>query len=148
METIFRALAVYLGFLLVFRLSGKRTLAQATPFDLVLLLIISEAAQNAIVGSDDYSLTTMFLAVLTLVGTDMGLSYLKQRNPALERIVDDVPVLLMADGRTIDNHLQRNRVDLDDILEAARSSQGLERFDQIKFAVLERDGTISIIPRA
>ncbi|MBL1685893.1 DUF421 domain-containing protein, partial [Klebsiella pneumoniae] len=91
MDSVIQALAVY-GFLLVlFRMAGKRSLAQITTFDFVLLLIISESIQNALVGQD-YSLTHAALLVMTLVGVDIGLSLLKQRSPRIERLLDDVPL--------------------------------------------------------
>lgn len=146
MESIVRALAVYLFLLLVMRLSGKRTLAQITVFDLVLLLVISEAVQNAMVG-ENYSLTNAFVLVLTLVGADIALSLLKQRSRWVARLIDDVPLVIVEDGRLLEDRMRRSRVDAEDVMEAARELQGLERMEQIKYAVLERSGTITIIPK-
>lgn len=145
MSTVLHAIAVYLFLLLVFRLAGKRTLAQATPFDVVLLLIISEAVQNALVG-DDRSLTNAFLIVLTLVGTDIALSLSKNRIAPLARLLEDLPLVILEHGKPLPERMARVRVDLDDVLEAARSLHGLKRLDQVEFAVLERNGSISIIP--
>jgi uncharacterized membrane protein YcaP (DUF421 family) len=137
--------AIYIFLFAVFRIAGKRTLSQATSFDLVLLLIISEVTQQAMVDSD-LSITNSFVLILTLVGITILLAYLKQRIPRLERIIDDVPLLLVDNGRQIHRHMDRERVDERDILEAARMQHGLERMEQIKYAVLERNGAISIIP--
>lgn len=147
MESVIRAAAVYLFLLVVFRLSGQRTLAQITTFDLVLLLIISEAIQEALIGND-HSMTNAALVVLTLVGLNVGLSILKQRSKSAEKVLEDVPLVLVAEGRVLKERMDKVRVDEDDILEAARSLHGLERLDQIRFAVLERSGDISIIPVA
>jgi uncharacterized membrane protein YcaP (DUF421 family) len=144
--TVLSAIAVYAFLLLVFRVSGKRTMAQATPFDLTLLLIISEAVQNALTG-EDRSLTTAFVIVATLVVVDLGLSLIKMRSPRLERIIDDVPVVIFAAGKALEDRMRLARVDEADILEAARELHGLERLDQIRYAVLERDGQISIVPK-
>jgi uncharacterized membrane protein YcaP (DUF421 family) len=145
MDSVVRALAIY-GFLLVIvRLAGRRTLSQMTSFDLILLLIVSEATQQALLG-DDFSLTNAFLVIATLVGLDIALSVLKQRSPRLDRWIDDVPLVLVEHGRPLEDRMRRARVDASDVLEAARSSQGLERMGQIKYAVLERSGGISIIP--
>ncbi|WP_027891226.1 DUF421 domain-containing protein [Calidithermus chliarophilus] len=146
MDSVIQALAVY-GFLLVlFRLAGKRSLAQITTFDFVLLLIISESIQNALVGQD-YSLTHAALLVMTLVGVDIGLSLLKQRSPRIERLLDDVPLIILENGKPLKDRMNKARVDEEDILSAARELQGLERLDQIKYAVLERSGGITIIPK-
>lgn len=145
MEAVIRAVAVYLFLLLVFRLAGQRTLAQITTFDLVLLLIISEAIQQALIG-DDNSMTNAALVVLTLAGLNVGLSLLKQRSKTAEKVLEDVPLVLVAEGRLLKDRMDKVRVDEDDILEAARSAHGLERLDQIRFAVLERSGDISIVP--
>lgn len=147
MEPVLRALFIYLFLLVVFRLSGKRTLSETTTFDLVLLLIISETTQQAMVG-DDHSLTNAVVLILTLSGVDIVLSYAKHLFPALDTVLDGVPVIVLRDGRIIDQPAGRERIDADDILEAARLHHGLERLSQIKLAVLERDGQISIIPRA
>ena len=146
MDTIIRAAAVYFFLLVVFRLAGKRTLAQATPFDLVLLLTISEAVQNAMTRTDQ-SLTGAFGVVLTLVGLDIALSILKSKSRTFDRLLDDVPVVLVQDGQPLAERMRRARVDESDILEAARELQGLERLEQVRYAVLERDGQISIVPK-
>jgi uncharacterized membrane protein YcaP (DUF421 family) len=144
MESIVRGLAVYLFVLIVFRFAGKRSLSEASSFDLVLLLIISETVQQALVDSDN-SLTNALLLVLTLVGADVVLSVVKQRHPRVERLLDGVPVIVMKDGKLLHDRANRERIDEEDILEAAREQRGLERLDQIKFAVLERGGKITVI---
>jgi len=146
METVFRAAVVYLLLLVVFRLSGKRSLAQITSFDFVLLLIIGEAVQQGLLG-EDFSLTSAMLIVVTLVGMDIGISLIKQRSPWIDKIVDSVPLILVEEGRLHEERMQKARVDLEDILAAARETQGLERLDQIKYAILERSGGISVIPQ-
>lgn len=147
MESVVRALVVYAVLLAVFRLAGKRTLAQITPFDFVLLLIIAEAVQPALTGSDTSMQNSLFL-VLTLIAVDFGLSLLTNRWQTLERLVEGDPLVLVEDGQPIREHLRRARVNEHDILAAARMNQGLERMDQIRFAILERSGGISIVPKA
>lgn len=144
MDSVLRGLVVY-GFLLVIiRLSGKQTLSQATTFDLVLLLIISETTQEAMVDSD-HSITNGFLLIMTLVGATIVLAALKQFFPRLEQILDGQPVIVVDKGQLVRRVMQKSRVDEEDILSAARKQQGLLRLDQIRYAILERDGTISII---
>ena len=145
METILRALAIYLVLLVVLRGSGKRSLAQITSFDFVLILILGESTQQALTA-DDYSITTGVLLIASLVGIDMTLSFLKERSPRLSRVIEGTPLVIVDHGRPLLDRMQDSRVDLSDVLAAARERQGLERLDQIKFAVLERSGGISIVP--
>lgn len=145
MESVLRAAAVYAFLLVVFRAGGKRALAQITPFDMVLLLIIAEAVQQALIGGDG-SFTNAALVVVTLAGIDILLSALRHRWPWVEKLLDDVPVILVAHGRPLRDRLARARVDESDVLESARRLQGLERMDQIRYAVLETNGEITIVP--
>ena len=145
MEGVLRVATVYLFLMLLFRLAGRRTLADISPFDFVLLLIISELVQQAMVG-DDPSLTNAFVLCTTLVLLDIGLSLWKQRSPRIERLLEGSPVLLVQHGEPIQEALRVMRVDEADILAAARLGQGLERMSQIRFAVLEKTGGISIVP--
>lgn len=146
MGSVLRATIVYLVLFIIFRLAGRRSLAQITTFDFVLLLIIGEATQNAMLG-DDYSLTNGLLIIITLVTIDVGLSLWKRSSAAVDKLLDGVPLILVEEGKPLKDRMAKARVDEDDVLTAARELQGLERMDQIKYAVLERSGGISIIPR-
>ena len=146
MDTVIRAFAIYFFLLVVFRIAGKRALVQITTFDFVLLLIIGEATQQALIGND-FSITTAWILIATLVGIDIAISLLKERFKKLERLVDGVPLVLVNNGELLRDRMEKSRVDEGDILGAARELQGLERLDQIKYAVLERSGTITIIPK-
>ena len=146
MDSVIRAAVVYLGLLVLFRLAGNRSIGQITAFDFVLLLIISEAIQQAIITSD-YSMTNAFLIVVTLVGLDIMMSLWKQRSARFEKILDGVPVLLIENGKLRSDVMKKERVDENDILCAAREMHGLERLDQIKHAIVESSGGISIIPK-
>jgi uncharacterized membrane protein YcaP (DUF421 family) len=146
MDVVVRACVVYAVVWLLCRVAGHRTLAQMTAFDFVLILIISEGIQQGLVGND-HSMAAAIIVVVTLVAIDLVLSILKQRWPIVGRIVDGVPVVLVEDGRPIRERLDRERIDVDDILDAARRHQGLTHLSEIGLAVLERDGENSIIPR-
>lgn len=146
MESVIRAGAVYFIMLVIFRLAGNRSIAQLTAFDFVLLLIVSEAIQQAMITSDS-SLTNAFLLVLTLVGLDIMMSLWKQRSPTVEKILDGVPVLIMENGKLHHDRMKRERVDEGDILASARERHGVERLDQVKHAVVEATGGISVIPQ-
>jgi uncharacterized membrane protein YcaP (DUF421 family) len=146
MDSVIRAVAIYGLLLVIFRISGKRSLAQITAFDFVLLLIISEATQQALLG-DDFSLVNAFVVIITLVGLDIALSLLKQRLPRFDLLIDDTPLIIVEDGHPLKARMDKARIDESDILASARELQGLERMDQIKYAVLERSGGVSIIPK-
>ena len=145
MVPVARALAMYLFLLVVVRVSGKRTLAEVTVFDFILLLIISECTQQAMTGND-FSVTNGFLLVLTLVTVDRLSDWVTSRSERIDQVVSDAPLVLVDEGRVLHDRLKASHMRVDEILEAARTDQGLERLDQIKYAVLERSGGISVIP--
>src|SRR5688572_3732832 len=145
MESVLRGAAVYLFLLIVFRVAGKRSMVETTTFDFVLLLIISEATQQALMG-EDFSVTNGIIVIVTMVALDIGLSFLKQRSKKVDRLLDSVPIVIAAHGRALRDRMDRARIDEDDILEAARGRMGLERIEQIKYAVLEKNGDITIVP--
>ena len=147
MDAVLRAAAIYLILMVIFRVAGQRSLAQITTFDFVLLLIIGEATQQALLG-EDFSVTNAVIVIVTLVGIDIALSLWKQRSGRVERLLDGVPIIILENGRPFKDRMDKARVDETDILSAARASQGLERLDQVKYAVLERDGGISIVPKS
>jgi uncharacterized membrane protein YcaP (DUF421 family) len=146
MDAVLRGLSVYIFLLIIFRISGKRSLGQVTSFDFVLLLIIAETTQQALLG-DDYSVTNAFLLIGTLVGIDIGLSLLKQRSAKLDQLLEGAPLVIVEDGKPLKDRMDKARVDEEDILHAARELQGLERMEQIKYAVLERNGDITVVPK-
>jgi uncharacterized membrane protein YcaP (DUF421 family) len=147
MESVIRGLIVYFFLLVVFRVAGRRTLSEMTTFDLILLLIISETTQAALIG-EDHSLVNAALLIITLVGTNIGLSLLKLNFPRLEKWLDGRPFVIVANGTCLRDRMNKARVDEGDVMEAAREKHGLARMDQIKFAILERGGIITIIPES
>ena len=146
MSLVIRAALIYFILMLLMRVSGKRQFSELTAFDAILLLIISEAIQQALLGQDDFSLTAGIILVVTLVSIDIALSLVKQWWPKADLVLEGAPVVLLDNGDLIKVHMTRERVDEADILESARSSFGLERLDQIRYAILEKTGSISIIP--
>lgn len=145
MEIILRTIGIYAFLLLIFRLLGKRSLSSLSAFDFILFLIISEAIQNALVD-EDKSVVMGITVILTFLMLDLGLSFLKRRFSGFEKFTEGVPLILVDRGKVIEEHLTKSRVTYSDILQTARESQGLERMNQIKYAVLEITGAISIIP--
>lgn len=145
MDSVLRACAVYFFLLVLFRIAGKRSLGQITTFDAVLLLIISEAVQQALINNDT-SMTNGFILVMTLLGLDVSISLLTLRSRTADRLINDMPLVLLENGKLFKDRMRKARVTEDDILAMARELQGLERLDQIKFAVLERSGGITVVP--
>jgi uncharacterized membrane protein YcaP (DUF421 family) len=147
MDAILRAVVVYLFLLVLFHISGKRSMSQITTFDFVLLLIIAETTQQALLG-EDFSVTNCFLLVIALIVTEILIAKLKQASPLADRLIDGLPLVLLENGKPLQDRMERVKLDESDLLAAAREKQGLERLDQIKYAVLERSGGISIIPKS
>ena len=145
MNPVVRGLAVYLFVYIIFRILGKRSLSEITTFDFVLLLIISEATTDALIG-EDYSLLACFIMVSTLVGTDFAFSILKEKWKWFRIASEGAPLVIVDKGKPLKKRMEKSKVDESDVLEAARLIHGLERMEQIKYAVLEKDGSISIIP--
>ena len=145
MESVLRGVAVYGILLVIFRLTGKRSLGQITTFDFILLLIISEAIQNAMVGTG-HSVTNALVLILTLVVVDQALHAVKMRVSFLERWLEGAPLVIVENGRALEDRLRSSGIGVSDVLHAARQLHGLERLEQVKYAVLERNGDISIIP--
>ena len=145
MDSILRGAAIYLVLLVLLKVAGRRSLAEITTFDFVLLLVIGEATQQALLG-EDFSLTNAILVIVTLIVLDVGLSLAKQRSARVAKLLDGSPTVVVENGRVLQDRLRKSRLREEDILEAARVSQGLERLEQIRFAILERNGKISIIP--
>jgi|SRR5262245_4492750 len=145
MDTVIRSLIIYFVLWALLRASGRRTLGKLTSFDLVLLLVIGGATQRALLGQD-YSVTNALLVIITLVLTDVLLSLLARDFPPLSRIFNGEPMIVVEEGQPLGWRLKRARLTADQVLESARRAHGLERMEQIKYAVFEANGEISIIP--
>ena len=145
MDTVLRAAAVYLFVLIVFRISGKRSMSQITTFDFILLLIIGEATQQALLG-DDFSIVNAWVAIGTLITLELAFSKAEGRWPTFGRVVGSLPVIVVEDGKLLEMRAKQEGVTIAEILEAGREKHGLERLDQFKYAILERHGGISVIP--
>jgi uncharacterized membrane protein YcaP (DUF421 family) len=145
MDSVIKAIVVFFVLWAIIRVSGRRTLGEMTAFDFVLFLIIGGSTQRAITGQD-YSLTNALLLVATFVALDVGVSIIEARWPASRRILNATPMILVENGYLMQHRMRRARITEDNILEAARRLHGLERVEQIKFAILEASGDISIVP--
>jgi uncharacterized membrane protein YcaP (DUF421 family) len=145
MDSVLKALVVYLVLWLLIRLAGRRTLAELSPFDFILFLVIGGATQRALVGQD-YSLTNAFVIITTLIVIDILVGLMERDSSFFRKIVRGVPTILVDHGHLLTGRMRRARVTAEEILERARALHGLETLEQIKYAILEASGDISIIP--
>ena len=147
MDTVIKTAIVYVFLLVLMRLAGRRTLGKINTFDLILVLIIGGTTQRALLGQD-YSVTNALLVVTTLIVMDVAFSLIERDSPIFSRIVNGSPLIVVQDGRLLPGRLRKARLTADEILAAARRIHGLDRLEDIKFAILEASGDISIIPAA
>jgi uncharacterized membrane protein YcaP (DUF421 family) len=139
-----RALAVYAAVFVGFRILGKRELGQMTVFDLVLILLISNAVQNAMVGPDT-SLQGGLLAAAVLLLANRLAAESRLRSPLVDRLFEGRSAVLVEHGQLVTGQLRKQRVAEED-LDIAMREHGIGSLDQVQLAVLETDGTISIVP--
>ncbi len=142
---VLRATAIYLLVMVLIRVSGKRAVGQFTPFDLILLILIGNAVQNGINGGDN-SLTGAAIMATTLVALNYAVAFVTSRSRAAEKIIEGVPVVLARDGHLFAGVLKRELVSDDDFTEALRMN-GVADVADVQLALLETNGSISVVPR-
>ncbi len=142
-EKIFRPLIVYTFLLVMFRLLGKRQVGQMTPFDLIVLLILSNVLQNAMIGPDN-SVTGGLIGALTVLGANWLVGRAAFASPRLERVIEGVPTLLVHEGRLVETNLRRETVSREELLSNLRS-QGVFDLREVRSAVLEPSGKLSVL---
>jgi uncharacterized membrane protein YcaP (DUF421 family) len=145
METILRAILTYAVLFIIFRVAGKRTLQESSPFGFILLFLISSSVADAL-KDDDRSITNGFLLAFTLISIHYILTRFKRKNKSAEKIIDDIPQLLGSNGELFDERMDQTRVTRADILAAARQ-QKITRLENIKYVILEVNGNICVIPK-
>ncbi len=143
-DILLRTTLVYVLILVGLRLAGKREIGQMTVFDLVVLLLLANAVQNAMVGPDT-SLIGGAMAALMLLVLNSLVAQLRLRWPRLGRIIGGSPTLLVLHGEVITSHLRHEGID-QETLEAALREHGIAEVSEVEMAVLEIDGSISIVP--
>lgn len=142
---IARTAVVYVVVLAGLRLTGKRQIGQMAPFDLVLILLIANAVQNAMVGADT-SLTGGLVAAVVLLLLNLAVARVNQAVPLFQRATEGSPIVLVSDGRVIEAALRHEHIDEAELEEAIRE-HAVSGFDEVELAVLEIDGSISVVPR-
>jgi uncharacterized membrane protein YcaP (DUF421 family) len=143
LQIVLRTVVIYLVVLIGVRLSGKREVGQMTPFDLVLLLLISNSVQNAMTGPD----TSVFggvAAAITLLLMNYLIAEVSGGNRRFRKLVEGQPTLLVHDGQTINAHMAKEHVSMDE-LERALREHGINNYHDVALAVLEVDGSISCL---
>jgi len=145
-EKIVRSVVVYLFLLAAFRFTGKRQVGQLTPFDLVVLLVISNVVQNAVIGPDN-SLGGGLLGAVVILALNGLLVEVTYRSKRLRRMLEASPTVLVHNGKLVEKNLASERITLDD-LHAAMRRAGVVDIAHVRVAVLEENGGISVIPRA
>jgi len=143
LEVVLRCVIVYGFLLLAFRLSGKRELGQMTPFDLVLILVISNSVQNAMVG-EHTSVTAGVLAAATLFVLNAAVGAMRQHSRRAQSILEGHPTVLVRDGRPLDESLRRERISGEELAAAVRE-HGIADVGDVDLAMLEVDGSISVL---
>ncbi len=146
MFSIIKAIVAYIMLVIVVRAIGRRPGAQLTPFEFVLIFFIGGISIQAVVG-EDHSLINAFLSVGTVAMMHVLITYLKDKFPKFGIIVDGSPVLVFENGKWHEDRMRHHGLQRADVLAAARGT-GLEGEQQIKYAVVERNGEISIIKKA
>jgi len=144
-ELVARAVIVYLVLLVLLRLTGKRQVGQLAPFDLVLLLILSNAVQNAMNGGDN-SVTAGVVLAVTLIALNGLVGYATHRSKRLERLIEGRPKVLIHNGRVFEDVLRGERLTRHELMAALRRC-GCGCVEQVHVAVLENNGRISVVPR-
>ncbi len=144
METILRVLFVYVFLVFALRVMGKREFSEFSAIELVVILLIPEMLNEALVGNDP-SLTNGIVAACTLLLVVFLTSALTFVSKRAESVIESAPSVLAFDGKLVEKNLRRERVTPEELYSEMRM-QGYERLDQVKWAILEGDGKISVVP--
>ncbi|MDB5743667.1 MAG: hypothetical protein JWR68_1982 [Polaromonas sp.] len=141
-ELVVRATVVYFALLVMVRISGKRTVGQFTPFDLLVVMLLSESVSSALSGGDNSVAAGLVLAG-TLIIINMGIAYATSRSDRLENLVQGQPVLVGRNGDVFMDKLQANHISMRDFSQALREADC--EMQDMRCAFLEADGRISIL---
>ena len=143
LEKVMRSLTVYAFLLLTFRLIGKRQVAQMTPFDLIVLLMVSNVLQNAMIGPDN-SITGGLLGATTIFAANWIVGRIAFSSPRMERAIEGVPTLLVHHGHLIEANLRKENFSREDLMSNLRS-QGVFDIEEVRAAILEPSGKLSVL---
>jgi uncharacterized membrane protein YcaP (DUF421 family) len=144
MDLVFRATVIFFFVFLITRIAGKRELSSLEPFDLILLVVLGDLVQQGVTQSD-YSVTGALIVISTITVLTVGLSYVNFRLRFLRSALEGQPVVLVDNGKMIERNMRRERITVEDI-EAEGRQQQVTAISDMRWAVLETNGRISVIP--
>ena len=145
MDLVLRALVLFGGVYMLLRVVGRRELAQMAPIDFILLIVLGDAIQQGLT-QDDYSVTGALTVIFTIAVIQVALGYVTFRSRRVRTVLEGEPIVLVEDGRVIEQNLRRSRIAAEELAEEARLSQ-VASLKDVAWAVLETSGKISIIPK-
>jgi uncharacterized membrane protein YcaP (DUF421 family) len=146
MDLVIRAAVVFFFIFLITRISGRRELSSLEPFDVILLVVLGDLVQQGITQSDQ-SVTGTLIVISTITLLSVGVSWVSVRSGRLRLVTEGEPIVLVEDGNVIERNLRRERMALGDLEEEARQQQ-VSSISDIRWAILEKDGSISVIPKS
>jgi uncharacterized membrane protein YcaP (DUF421 family) len=146
MDIVLRGIAIFVFLYVLMRAIGRRELSTLEPFDLILLVVLGDAVQQGLT-QDDYSVTGAFLAIGTIAGLQVLVSYTNFRFPRLRPLIDGEPIVVIQDGKPVEQNLKRERVTIEDLHAAARR-QNIGKLDEVAWAVMETSGEITFIKKS
>jgi len=146
MDIVLRALVAYFFVLFLMRVVGRRELSSMEPSDVILLVVIGDLVQNGVTQSD-YSVTGIVLAAGTIGLLATLTAFVTFRWSRIRNVIEGEPVILVEDGKLIERNMKHERLTLDEVMEQARLQQGVESLHDVRWAVLETSGSISIVKK-
>jgi uncharacterized membrane protein YcaP (DUF421 family) len=146
MDLVIRATVVFFFIFLVTRIAGRRELSTLEPFDLILLVVLGDLVQQGITQSDE-SVTGTLIVISTVTLLSIAVSWISFRSSKVRLATEGEPIILVQDGQIIERNLRRERLSHGDVEEEARKQQ-ITSLEDVRWAILEKDGTIGFIPKS
>jgi uncharacterized membrane protein YcaP (DUF421 family) len=144
-DIVLRAAFLYFFVVFIMRVIGRRELSSMTPFDLILLIVLGDAIQQGLT-QDDYSVTGAVIAVSTIATLQVFTSYLSYRSDKARKVLEGLPLVLVDRGELVRENLKRERMTEDEVSEEMRQQQ-IGSLDDVEWAILEANGSISFIKK-
>jgi uncharacterized membrane protein YcaP (DUF421 family) len=146
MDIVLRAAVLYFFIVLVTRIVGRRELSSLSALDLILLIVLGDAVQQGLT-QDDYSVTGAMIAVATIASLQVFTSYVSFRSQKASKVLEGLPMVLIDRGQIVGENMRRERISEDELAGEMRGQQ-IAAFDEVEWAILEANGTISFIKKS
>jgi uncharacterized membrane protein YcaP (DUF421 family) len=146
MDLVIRATVVFFFIFLITRIAGRRELSSLEPFDVILLVVLGDLVQQGITQSDE-SVTGTLVVISTVTLLSVGVSWLSFRSSRVRLVTEGQPIVLVQDGEVIEPNLRRERLTRGDVEEEARNQQ-IASLSEVRWAILEKAGTITFISQS